>query len=194
MTMYELMLNINHRLIAGEVLSADEKACIVSQFLSEAHFPIQAVSFGKNPVAKARRPLFFFPPQNEDKKLKTLLGQMPKTHILNGNMYELEILRLLYLFAPDNPVVAEMITQTLRRLKATCFGYHDCSLGECFDSALVTLRFLATAVPSEVAWMRRLIDLYKNHYSDKKRVKSVERYYELCLSEIPIEIFDSCIE
>jgi len=191
MVAYELMLETNRRLIAGEVLTAAEKKEIASQFLSMANIPKQAVYYGVEPIAKARRPLFFSPPQNDGKKLKTVMGQMPKTHILNGNMYELEILRLLSLFAPDSPMVIEMTAQTLNRLKATCFGFHGCSLGECFDSALVVLRFLAVAAPDETVWIKKIIDIYYNHNTDKKRVKAVDNYFRICMSELPTDLAET---
>ncbi len=183
MTAYELMLETNRRLINGEVLSVSDKKEIAQKLLSAADISKQIINYGAGPVVKARRPLFFNPPQNNGGKLKTIMGQTPKTHILNGNMYELEILRLLILFDPDNPTVIKMKAQTLNRLKATCFGYHGCSLGECFDSALVVLRFLASAAPDETEWIQKIIAMYRSHYADKKRVKAVEKYFQLCMTE-----------
>jgi hypothetical protein len=77
-----------------------------------------------------------------------------------------------------------MKSQTLHRLRATCFGYHGCSLGECFDSALVVLRFLIAAVPEEAAWIEKLIAMYEEHHAEKKRVKAVAMYYEQCIAEM----------
>jgi hypothetical protein len=179
------MIQANHRLIRGEVLSAEEKDRITENLLAAAISMPEERHYGEEPDGKARKPLFFLPPDNGGRKLKTVMGQTPKTHILNGNMYELEILRLLCLFAPDNPIVDKMRTQTLNRLRATCFGGHGCSLGECFDAALVVLRFLTVAVPAESEWMESLIAMYGEHRADKKRVKAVEQYYDLCVSELP---------
>ncbi|MCL2057163.1 MAG: hypothetical protein FWH02_08120 [Oscillospiraceae bacterium] len=190
MAAYELMIETNRRLIAGELLTDAEKKEIVSRFLNAANFPKQAICYGVEPISKARRPLFFLPPQNGGKKLKTVMGQMPKTHILNGNMYELEILRLLLLFAPDDPMVIEMTAQTLNRLKSTCFGYYGCSVGECFDAALVVLRFLIVAAPDETVWIKKIIDMYYNYKTEKKRVKAVDSYFRLCLSELTGELAD----
>lgn len=103
-------------------------------------------------------------------------------------MYELEILRLLYLFSPENEDVKYMISETLKRLKTTCFGYMDDGLGECFDASLVVLRFLLTTSPYDVTWIKDRIDNYNNHVNEKKRPWYSCWYFWLCLSEMPWEI------
>ena len=106
---------------------------------------------------------------NCGKKLKTIFNQMPKTHILSANMYELEILRLLYLLAPENVDVKVMINETLKRLKTTCFGYQDDGVGECIDTSLVVLRFIGTVAKDETDWIKSRIDNYNHHVNEKKR-------------------------
>ena len=133
-------------------------------------------------------PIFYIPPYNGGKKLKTVLNQTPKTQILSANMYELEILRLLCIFAPENTEVSNMIAKTLERLKTTCFGYTDDGVGECFDASLIVLRFLAAAAPNETEWIRGRIDNYNRHCKDKKRPWFSQWYYWLCLSELPFEL------
>ncbi len=95
-------------------------------------------------------------------------------------MYELEILRLLHLFADDLPEVAGMVADTLRRLKTTCFS--------CFDTSLVVLRFLAAAAPGQHAWIESRIENYNRHYAEKKRPRYCLWYFWLCLSELPFDI------
>lgn len=79
----------------------------------------------------------------------------PKTHILSMNAYEIEILRLLCLFASENPVVKDMVEGTFIRLKNSCPG-GECSQGECFHSSLPVLRFLTVALPHDKEWMYNL--------------------------------------
>ena len=67
-------------------------------------------------------PNYYIPPYNENKKLRLVQGYLPKTNILYANHYELEIIRLLFLFTPENEKVIEMVRKTLQRLKDTCFG------------------------------------------------------------------------
>ena len=189
MTSYELMIKTNHDLIKDRRLSNSQINTVVKQFLSDRNTAKQTSDidrniFGNPDKNKKMYPLFYIPPYNDGKKLKTILGQTPKTQILSANMYELEILRLLSIFAPDNPEVADMIAQTLDRLKTTCFGYMDDGVGECFDTSLIVLRFLTVAAPDETEWIKSRIDNFNRHYNDKKRPWFSLWYYWLCLSEL----------
>ena len=92
-SIYRLTVETEYRLIKGESISNGEKAAIAAEQLSAAH--TKAVT----PAGRrALYPLFYIPPQ--DVKLRSLMGQTPKTRIFSGNMYELETLRLLCLLAP----------------------------------------------------------------------------------------------
>ena len=141
MTAYELMIKTNHYLIKNpdeDSLSPAQKRRIVTELLAARSTPDQCrrfhpgINFADNRDAHRRRlyPEFFIPPYNDGKKYKTILGQTPKTHILSANLYELEILRLLYKFAPDNSDVRMMTEATLERLYHTCFGNEDDGVGE----------------------------------------------------------------
>jgi hypothetical protein len=199
MTDYELMIKTNHYLIQGGELTEGQKNTIVKQFLAsictkqEAQRFYQGVRYPNNTDRTGRRlyPMFYIPPYHDGKKYKTILNQTPKTHILSANMYELEILRLLHYLSFENKTVDDLVATTLERLKTTCYGYHDDGLGECFDSSLVVLRFLAQVAPSETAWIQSRIDNYHNHVDEKKRPWYNEWYYWLCLSELPFELADS---
>jgi len=116
-----------------------------------------------------------------------------KTHILSANAYELEIIRLLHLLAPDNPIVQNMVHETLARLKTTCFGYRDCHHGECFHAALIVLRFLG-AVSDDVQWMKKLIRLFNTYNGETVRHSGTVWYYWLCLSELPVAIAEPELE
>lgn len=195
MTSYELMIKTNHYLIKGNVLTEKHRSNIVSQLLSARSSSDQAKRFYTglkypNNTDKAGRgmyPIFFIPPYSDGKKLKTILYQTPKTHILSANMYELEILRLLYLLDPENEQINYMVNETIKRLKTTCFGYMDDGVGECFDTSLVVLRFLATVAPHDTEWIKSRIDNYNRHSGDKTRSWFSSWYYWLCLSELPFE-------
>lgn len=199
MNAYELMIKTNHYLIKGGSLTDSQKDNIVGQLLSAQTKPEQAkrfyngVKFPNNIDGEGRQlyPIFFIPPYNDGVKLKTIYNQIPKTHIFSANMYELEIIRLLYLLAPNNPTVKEIVDKTLARLKTTCFGNCDDGVGECFDTSLVVLRFLATGVPKESDWIKSRIDNYNCHVGDRKRPWYAKWYFWLCLSELPFEIAES---
>jgi hypothetical protein len=193
------MLNTDRYLIKGGILTDPQKANIVRQLLSaqsddwKKHSFYSGVKFPNNIDNVKRRmyPEFFIPPLNDGKKLKTLFNQTPKTQILSANNYELEILRLLILLAPDNSDVQFMQTRTLERLKTTCFGNADDGLGECFDTSLVVLRFLSTAAPEDLTWIKSRMDNYNRHAAEKKRPWYSLWYYWLCLSEIPFSLAES---
>jgi hypothetical protein len=193
------MINTDRYLIKGGTLTELQKANIVRKLLvarsderTKQSF-YRGVKFPNNIDDGGRRmyPEFFIPPYNDGKKLKTLYNQTPKTHIFSANNYELEILRLLIMLAPDNTEVRTMQERTLERLKTTCFGNEDDGVGECFDAALVVLRFLATAAPQDLAWKQSRMDLYNRHTADKKRPWYCLWYYWLCLSELPFALAES---
>ncbi len=196
MTPHELMVKTNHYLIKGGKLTELQKANIVGQFLATWSTPDQAkrlyrgVKFPGNIDGDGRQmyPIFYIPPYNDGKKLKTIYNQAPKTHIFSANMYELEIIRLLCLIASENSAVCDMVAQTLERLKTTCFGYEDDGVGECFDTSLVVLRFLAAAAPEDCSWINSRIENYNHHSGDKKRPWYAQWYFWLCLSELPFEL------
>lgn len=199
MNVYELMVKTNYHLIKGGGLTENQKQNIVRQFLSARSTPEQLQRFYRgakypnNIDGEGRRmyPIYYIPPYNNGKKLKTIYNQTPKTHILSANMYELEIIRLLNLLASDNAAVKDMTEQTLVRLKTTCFGNRDCGLGECFDTSIVVLRFLAAVAPHETEWIDSRIQSYNNNVNDKKRPWFAKWYFWLCLSELPFKIAET---
>jgi len=195
MTAYELMVKTNHHLIKGGALTDRQKGIVVNRLLAARAAPEQAnrfysgVNYPKNAgESRCMYPVFYIPPYDGNKKLKTVFGQTPNTHILSANMYELEILRLLVLFKPGDQAVADMVNKTLERLKKTCFGNDRCGTGECFDASLVTLRFLTAAAPGDSKWIQSRVDNYNNHVNEKKRAWHPLWYFWLCLSEAPPHI------
>jgi len=203
MTAYELMIKTNHYLIKDGELTDAQKANIVRQFLDARSDERTKQSFYKGIKYPGNTdkdggghmyPIFFIPPYSGNKKYQTVIPMSPKTHILSANSYELEIIRLLFFFAPDDPTVQDMVKQTLDRLKTTCFGYQDCAVGECFHAALIVLRFIAAAAPGDTAWINKLLAFFKRHMDEKLTLKgkgvhgNVLWYYWLCLSELPFEI------
>ncbi|WP_157764122.1 hypothetical protein [Paenibacillus borealis] len=109
-------------------------------------------------------------------------------------MYELEIISLLYLLAPNSPNVKEIVDKTSIRLKTTCFGNCDDGVGECFDTSLVVLCYLATVSPEDTDWIKGRIDNYNCHVGDRKCPWFAKWYFWLCLSEQPFEIAESEIK
>jgi len=203
MTAYELMIKTNHHLIKDGELTDAQKANIVRQLLTAQSDERIKQSFYKGVKYPGNTdkngtghmyPLFFIPPYNENKKYQTVIPMSPKTHILSANSYELEIIRLLYMLAPKNSDVQDMVEKTLARLKTTCYGYHDCAVGECFHTALIVLRFVASTAPNDTEWIGKLLSFFKRHMDEKLALRgkgvhgNVLWYYWLCLSELPLPL------
>jgi len=196
------MIKTNHHLITGGGLTDAQKANIVRQLLAARSDERTKQSFYRgvkypNNIDSAgdvtgTYPGYYIPPYNGGKKLQTVIPMSPKTHILSANSYELEIIRLLHLFAPDDPAVKNMVMGTLKRLKTSCFA-NDCIVGECFHASLLALRFISAVAPDDVAWITKLVEKISMHINDKLQGKNrVHRnvlwYFRLCLSELPDDI------
>jgi len=133
------MIKTNHALIKGEEFNESQKADIAGQLRDHR------MTDGRKRTFNAYAyPRFYIPPHNNGKKLQTIIPMSPKTNIVADNAYEFEIIRLLYLFQPNDEVV-EMIEVTKSRLKQTCFGYQSCHYAECFEAGMMVLRFLSFA-------------------------------------------------
>ena len=91
------------------------------------------------------------------------------------------------MFANQNTEVRDMIGETVARLKKSCFGYQSCGYGECFESSIIVLRFIAVAAPDDMGWQKKQIDIFNSHFKEKGRNAGVLHYYWLCLSELPFE-------
>ena len=191
------MISTNHKIIQYGInsISTTEKNNISEFFLSSISSDFQAQKFynsvkfpGNDVGGKQMYPKFYIPPYNGGKKLKTVLNQTPKAHIFSANMHELEILRLLFLLSPNELKVKNMVESTLKRLKTTCFASENDGVGECFDTNLVVIRFLATVATNRADWINERINSFKSHFYDKKRPSFVIWYYWLCLSELPFSI------
>ena len=186
---YELMIKTNHYLIKGGDLLESQKAGIAGRLLAKAVNNGRAGQF-YNRVSDGREmyPSFYIPPYNNGKKCQTVIPMSPKTRILADNAYELEILRLLFMFAGQNEAVRHMVRETLNRLKRTCFGYKGCAVGECFEAGVASLRFICAAAAYETDWIKKQVSVFNRHYTDKRRHSGVLKYYWLCLSEMPVHI------
>jgi len=156
---YNILMEVNQREDMGENLTDKEKQEIVGRLLNgiacKSDIKKYKLRMRVNPYADTIYPNYFIPPYNENKKLSMINGKLPKTHILYANHYELEILRILFLFAPENETVRDMIKKTLERLKNTCYG-NKCPQGECVATGKVVLRFLQTVCPEEKEWIEKL--------------------------------------
>ena len=182
MTAYDLMIRTNHYLIKGGTLTDAQKSKVVRLLRENRKTDGRKRTF--DPYAYPR---FYIPPYNNGKRLQTIIPTSPKSNIIADNAYEFEILRLLHLFQPDSEV-AHMIQVTSDRLKQTCFGYQSCHYADCFDAGMMVLRFLSFAATDDRGWIKKQIDVYNNHFNDRRRHNGVQKYYWLILSDMPFDI------
>lgn len=159
MESYRILIEVSQNEAEGEKYTDKEKQEIVEQLLNgmacKEDVKKYKLRMRVNPYTDNIYPNYFIPPYNENKKLRLADGSLPKTHILYANYFELEILRILFQFASENEMVQEMITNTLQRLKNTCYG-NNCPKGECVAAGKEVLRFLQTVCPEEKDWIKKL--------------------------------------
>lgn len=157
---YHLLTALVKKEVFGEAISAAEKQRAVASFLTGVCCPEDLLKYQKRlkiqPDSEDLYPHYYIPPYHENKKLRLVQGYLPKTHLLYANHYELETLRLLFLFDPENPEVSAMIPHTLRRLKNTCFA-NSCLQGECIATGISVLRLLAAVQPNDTKWIEALL-------------------------------------
>ena len=160
MSIYELICDTNWKMIKGENFSDLAKQEITKNLLSAVSSKETVRRFHRGVKApedgRTLYPLFYIPPYNEGKKLRLITGQLPKTHILAANHYELEILRILVLWGKDNPKVQFMLDETLKRLNTTCFA-HFCATGECVGAGVTVLRLLSAFSPQNDKWINEIL-------------------------------------
>ena len=94
--LHELMCSINSKIIQKENFANEEITAFINVFLQKvsSNNAVQRFHQGVRAPEDGRQmyPLFYIPPYNDGKKLHTLNGVLPKTHIYAANSYELEIL------------------------------------------------------------------------------------------------------
>lgn len=157
---YKIIMEINRKEIFAEEISDKEKAEAVLILLNGICCKEDILQYKKRMGVNAETdnmyPNYYIPPYNGKRKLRLIQGYLPKTNILYANHYELEIMRLLFMFAPRNKKVIEMVDSTLQRLKNTCFG-NSCTQGECMATGISVLRFLCAAQPNDLEWIDKLL-------------------------------------
>jgi hypothetical protein len=160
MTAYEMMCGANEALRLGVHISTEEQCETCKRLLSMASAPGKAAAFrrrmGASGMDGSMYPMYYIPPYEGGSKLRLVTGETPKTHLLAANHYELEILRLLALWSPNDPTVRKMVEGTLERMGRTCFG-RFCDTGECVGASVAALRFMGAALPRDDGRIQALL-------------------------------------
>ncbi|MHC1694247.1 MAG: hypothetical protein AB9835_03000 [Eubacteriales bacterium] len=130
-------------------------------------------------------PIFYVPPYNGNRKNRLVTGELPKTHILSANHYELEIVRLLLRWGREDTMVQDIAEATRQRLTRPCFA-RFCPQGECVGAGVSALRFFSEDSlfsPGIARLLNPLGELFLDHRSQK--AKDLPFYYFLlALSEL----------
>lgn len=161
MEKYRIITEINKKIIFGEEILYTEKKDTVSALLNGIDCREDILKYKKRMGVSSDTydmyPNYYIPPYDGNRKQRLIQGFLPKTNILYANHYELEIIRLLYMFDPENERVGEMVRKTRQRLKNTCFG-NFCTKGECKAAGISILRFLAVTQPNDLPWIEKLLN------------------------------------
>lgn len=158
---YDMLMEMNRKEIFGEEISSTEKEEVVLTFLNGICCKEDIVKYKKRMKVKPETdniyPNYYIPPYIGNKKHRLIQGYLPKTNVLYANHYELEIIRLLYLFAPENEIVNEMVKNTLKRLKKACF-VKACTQAEGMVTEISVLRFLAVTQSNDSEWIDSILN------------------------------------
>lgn len=115
MEKYKILMEINRKLVFGEEISDKEKEENVSILLDGISSKEDVIRYKRrmrvNSETEYMYPDYYIPPYNGNKKLRLVQGYLPKTNILYANHYELEIIRLLCMFAPKDAKINEMVEE-----------------------------------------------------------------------------------
>lgn len=201
---YNTINEININLITGKTYTEHEKKKITEFLLNDIEGYIDNNSNNinvnrrqpfmryksKNIIApnsflnNVMYPLFYIPPLDKIKSVPIITGGLPKTFIVAANHYELETLRILFMWCKNNQKVNYMIDMTKERLESTCFGNY-CGVGECFDASVIALRFYNTVYSGKNQHISHMLSCINKNMDKMIGVsKGILYYLYLTLSEI----------
>ena len=124
----------------------------------------------------------------------TFNGYKPKTMLFYNNYCELELLRIAYKLDALDEDKRWIYDSTKQRIQSNCFG-RFCPKGECFETSIAVLRFVATVFSEETEW----IAMYLKQITatilsgDKKIAYQTKLYFALTLCEIDTEESRRCL-
>ncbi len=186
MERYEIFSTWNEKRLQGCEINAEERRMWTSQLIQGAAAPSKSARYMTGQY-RHMYPLFYIPPYNAGAKLRLLSGELPKTHLLSANHYELEILRLLALYDRENEQVAEMLEKTAQRLQTTCFA-HFCADGECPGATVSFIRFWSAYQPQDAQTIEDILAKLHAYHDEKGHWQQgfdiPKFYYWLALSEL----------
>ena len=198
--LYESICSVNQRMILGEDVGEEEKQRLIDAVLSGldlAHL-VSGEKYATATVSQAMYPDILVL-QERPGKLRLFTGELPRTKILLGNAHELEIARLLALWARGQDKVETILDLIERRLNRTCFGFF-CNKGEGPGTSAAVLRFWAAYRPQDVERQRTIMAGFKPYRDGNgfwRKGLTVPEFYLLsafpeCVYEVVEEELQYC--
>jgi hypothetical protein len=171
-SLYATVMSAAERVISGNPFSHVERTDLVRWILSHQNY---GGGF-----------LFALDPAERQSRVALLTGEKPRTFLLTENAFECETLRLLALFAPDDPEAMRAIALADQRLSKQCFA-QVCLTGECPHVSIAYLRFQASQAgrDHEMRVFHGLEVLSQHRARNSGWVKFPFWYTSLWLSELP---------
>ena len=111
-----------------------------------------------------------------------------------NNYCELELLRIAFLLDVLEENKKWIYDSTKQRIQSNCFG-RFCSKGECFETSIAVLRFVATVFPNETEWIAMYLkNITETILSGNKKISyQTKLYFALTLCEIATEESRKCL-
>ena len=133
-------------------------------------------------------PFYVHSKKDELNAFHTFNGYKPKTMLFYNNYCELELLRIAYLLNALEEDKKWVYDSTKQRIQSNCFG-RFCPTGECFETSIAVLRFVATVFPNETEWIAMYLKkITETILSGNKKISyQTKLYFALTLCEIDTE-------
>lgn len=146
------------------------------------------------PLRTYIEPFYVYSKKDELKNFHTFNGYKPKTMLFYSNYCELELLRIAYLLHALDEEKKWIYDSTKQRIQSNCFG-RFCSKGECFETSIAVLRFVATVFPDETEWIEMYIkNITETILSGNKKIPyQTTLYFAMTLCEIDTEASRNCL-
>ena len=139
-------------------------------------------------------PLYVDSKKEELNTFHTFNGYKPKTMLFYNNYCELELLRIAFLLDVLEDDKKWIYDSTKQRIQSNCFG-RFCPTGECFETSIAVLRFVATVFSNETEWIEMYMkNITETILSGNKTISyQTKLYFALTLCEIDTEASRKCL-
>lgn len=139
-------------------------------------------------------PFYVYSKKEDLNSFHTFNGYQPKTMLFYNNYCELELLRIAFLLDVLEENKKWIYDSTKQRIQSNCFG-RFCPTGECFETSIAVLRFVATVFPNETEWIAMYLkNITETILSGNKKISyQTKLYFALTLCEIATEESRKCL-